>query len=152
MTMLKARAIITSHELIKEAGNKYTRFGEAIQSKILYQVRERKNLSIIEEKTLELAESLAEASATSLDSSIASIESIQGGGEFKSEAFFLKSKPHLYSLMWHTFKLLVSVFVVTVVAAILAAAFSKPLSDFAVYMLGAIFVVFATWEFKSYKQ
>jgi hypothetical protein len=138
--------------LIKEAGSRYTRLGEAIQSKILYQVRERKNLSIIEEKTLELAESLAEASATRLDSSIASIESIQGGGEFKSNALFLKSKPHLYSLLRHTFRFVVSAFVVIGFTAILAIAFSKPLSDFAVYVLVPIFALFTAWEVTSSKQ
>ncbi|MDH5482678.1 MAG: hypothetical protein OEY22_07360 [Candidatus Bathyarchaeota archaeon] len=139
----------TSYDLIKEVNGKYVKIGELIQTKILFYLRNRKELPMIQQKIIDMADSFAEASNSRLDSCITNIESISETGEFRLKPSFLEARPRLRSFLAHSGRLGASAVLVIGVAYVLSCVFSKPLSDFAIIILGSTFVVFSAWEFKS---
>ncbi len=81
--LLANKTDITTFDLIREANSKYAKIGELLQAKILFYLRNKKEMSMIKGKILLLANAFAEASSNHLDSCITSINSILGEGEFK---------------------------------------------------------------------
>jgi hypothetical protein len=147
--LLARKRVNTVYDLIQEVNDKYVKIGELIQTKILFYLGKRKELPMIQQTTLGLAESFAEASCNRLDSCVKSIEGLPESGPFTSKPSFLESRPRLRSFFVHLGRLGVSATLVVGVAYVLSYVFSIPLSDFAIYILGSTFVLFSTWEFKS---
>lgn len=147
--LLENKGEKNTYDLFQAAINKYAKIGELIQTKILFYLRNKKELLLIQQKILVLANGFAEASSSRLDSCITSIDTIPEKGELKPRPSFLQSRPRLRSLFIRSGKLAVSIFTVVVVAYGLSILFSRPLSDFAVEILVATFVVFAAWENRS---
>ena len=146
---LLARKVNSVYDLVQEVNNKYVKIGELIQTKILFYLGKRKELPMIQQTILGLAESFAEASGSRLDSCVKSIDGIPESGPFTSKPSFLESRPRLRSFFVHLGRLGVSAVLVVGVAYVLSYIFSMPLSDFAIYILGSTFMLFSTWEFKS---
>jgi len=136
-------------DIVREINNRYIKLGKLIQTKILFYCKRKKDLGLIKEKILELADTLAEVSSEKLDSCINSLESIPETGPFKPSPTFLESHSRLQSFISHGSRLLFSFILVLVIAVILSFAFSRPISEFATYVLASTFVLFAAWEFKS---
>jgi hypothetical protein len=147
--LLGRRLYGSSHETWKEVIKKYVELGKGIETKIIYNVKERKNLDIIQHKILELANTFADVSLSRIDSCIQTIEAIKETGPFTPKPAFFESHLRLRSAIIHGGKFLVSILLVLAVAVILSIALSTPLSEFAPYILASTFVLLVGWEFKS---
>lgn len=147
--LLARKAKVLLLDALREVNERYVELGKIIQTKILFYLQNRKEFPLIQQKTLELADTLADASLSRLHSCIASIEAIPQTGPFKPAPTFLEANPRLRSMLIHLGKFSGSVFLVTVVAIVLSYVFSKSLSELAPYILASTFVLFVGWEFKS---
>lgn len=138
-----------SFEAMKEVEKKYVRLGKLIETKIIYNLKERKKLGAMQDNVLELANTFAEVSLSQIDSCIQTIEAIKETGPFTRKPPFLESHLRLRSFIVHGGKFCVSGLLVLTFAVILSIACSRPLSEFAPYILASTFVLFVGWEFKS---
>lgn len=136
-------------DVMREVNEKYFKLGKIIQTKILFYLQKRKELPLIQDKILKLADTFADTSLARLDSCITSIEALPETGDFKPSLPFLEANPQLRSAMVHIGRLSGSAILVTAVAVVLAIVFSIPLSEFAPYILTSTIVLFVGWEFKS---
>ena len=147
--LLERKRKVLLLDAVREANERYIKLGRIIQTKILFYLQNRKDLPLIQEKTLELADTLADTSLGRLDACIASIEAIPETGPFKPAPTFLEANPRLLSMLVHLGKFSGSAFLVTAVAIVLSYVFSIQLSELAPYILTSTFVLFVGWEFKS---
>ena len=136
-------------DVMREVNEKYFKLGKIIQTKILFYLQKRKELPLIQDKILKLADTFADTSLARLDSCITSIEALPETGDFKPSPSFLEANPQLRSAIVHIGRLSGSAILVTAVAVVLAIVFSIPLSEFAPYILTSTIVLFVGWEFKS---
>jgi len=96
--LLERKREVLLLDAVREANERYVKLGKIIQTKILFYLQNRKDLPLIQEKTLELADTLADTSLSRLDTCIASIEAIPETGPFKPAPTFLEANPRLRSL------------------------------------------------------
>lgn len=134
-----------------EINRMFCMLGELIQTRILPTLQKKNNLSQQEENVLQLADTFADISFNRIQSLTGTLEKLGKGDSVKLRSSFLESYPRLRSYFNHAYKLIGSIIVVFFVAFLFSVVFQKPISDFAVAIFAAIFVMFAAWEFRSNK-
>ena len=120
-----------------------------IQTRILSSLQKGGDLKKDVENVLLLADTFADISYSKFQSCIGQLESLQELSSFKPKPPFIESHPKLRSYLLHFGRLCISIIVVLAVALMLSLIFQKQIADFAPYILGSIFVLFVTWEFRS---
>lgn len=147
-TLLARKKRTTKSDLLAEAHERYSRLGEYIQTKILFHLKNNKVPTAIHHLRV-IVNTFADVNSQKLDSCLESLEAIHEGGDFKPPLSIFESKPRLRSTLVHLGKFSTCAIVVTLVGIFFSYIFSKPLSEFAPYILTSIFVLFGSWEFKS---
>jgi len=146
--LFKRKKRSTKSDLLTEAYGKYSKLGEYIQAKILFYVKNDKIFQALHHITT-IVNTFADINSQKLDLCLKSLEALPKGGDFKPPPSILESKPRLRSTLVHLGRFSICAIVVILVAVFLAYIFSTPISEFAPYILGSIFVLFVSWEFKS---
>jgi hypothetical protein len=134
-----------------EINRLFVKMGELIQTRLLPSIKREKDLKENEENILQLADTFADINFNRVQSMIGNLEKLEKNEPIALESSFLESHPRVRSYYAHVYKLIVSLFVVFFVALLFSIIFQKPISDFAVYIFTAFFVLFGAWEFKSNK-
>lgn len=146
--LLTRKTRSTKSDLLREAYEKYSKLGELIQTKILFYLKEKDTYTALHH-IKPIVNTFADANSQRLVSCLKSLEAIPHKGDFNPPKSLFMANPRLRSVLIHLGRFSASIIVVTLVAFLLSQIFSVPLAEFAVYTLGATFLVFVTWEFKS---
>ena len=146
--LLENKGEKNTYDLIQEATNNYAKIGELLETRILFYLRNKKELPLIQQKILVLANAFAEANSSNLDFCIKRIEEIPQSGEFKPKPSLLKSKPLLRSALIHGGKFVLSFVAVAIIAYVFSVGFSTTMSSLIVEILPSAIALFIFWESK----
>jgi hypothetical protein len=134
-----------------EINKLFNKMGELIQTRILSSMQKKKDLQQHEENILQLADAFADVTFNRIQATVDNLEKLEKSESIALKSSFLESHPRVRFYYIHAYKLIGSLLIVFSVALIFSIIFQKPISDFAVAIFAAFFVLFGAWEFKSNK-
>lgn len=145
----------TRSEIRNEMYAKLGELGTLIQKKILFCLQEKEDLSLIQEKILDLAWNFAYPSFSKIENSTSLLENVKKEGEFKPPPTHLqeihlkvRTSPNLFFVIKHGGALVVSIAIVLTIAMLISSLFGWSLSELASGIVGGIFALFALIESK----